>query len=122
MVSETQYTQRLVKEWRGLGAEVLNKLGNAWEGTGWPDLLVGSWHYSGWVEVKNEKDNWKRQETRIKGLVRNRIPVFGLRVPSMKLYWFVLEEGILVPELVGVLEKGVNGLIFMGQFERETRG
>lgn len=83
---ERDYQKELVREIRATGAVVLNKIGNQMEGSGWPDLWIGSPLFQGWLEVKNETAGFERQVAMMKKLARCSVPVFGIRMPSRRIY------------------------------------
>lgn len=83
MPSETKMTSQIVRNLRRAGAVVLNKLGTAQEGVGWPDIWIGSMHFEGWVEFKSETGKLSgSQEHVLRCMETNRVHAVMMRLPS----------------------------------------
>ncbi len=84
---ESYWQGALKDEFRLVGAIVLNKIGTAQEGGGWPDLWVGSPHFQGWLEVKTETGKFRPdQVTIVRHMRRCNVPAAFIRMPSMRLF------------------------------------
>lgn len=115
---ETYWQGCLRDEFKLVGAIVLNKIGTAQEGGGWPDLWIGSPHFQGWLEVKTETGKFRDdQVTIVRHMRRCGVPAGFIRMPSMRLFDHdekylgqALGRGIkLLKNIAEVLQKNQDG-------------
>lgn len=113
MATESTFRAPLIKNMRGMGAEILSIVGSKMQGDGWPDIHIDHIHWSGWIEFKGVKTLVKPHQTqKMKDLVAAGAKVYIARAPD-KIYdheevlMCYFKPPLLLPTLI-VLENSVN--------------
>ncbi len=79
-VRENKFQTRLVGMLEKRGAKVLNIHGHMMQKSGWPDLFISHWDFTGWIELKVEEREVKtHQKLVIKDLRLRGTVAFVLR-------------------------------------------
>lgn len=78
---ETKFQTQVKEALEEIGCLVFNVHGSLMQSTGWPDLWVGSPHWTGWIELKSENGGKPQgmQRVRIREMKRRSVPVWVLR-------------------------------------------
>lgn len=78
---ETHFQRKLIQLIEDVGAVVLNVHGHSYQKSGWPDLYVAHWAWSGWMELKvgRNRPSPLQREMMI-SLARRRVNVVWVRL------------------------------------------